>query len=133
MRLAVAREVELASGTVIAGKPGDYLITRGTTIVACVAHLENHYEIVTEGELRIPMAIRHRIEATTGIGSTLTPTDLAAAIERLAAIAIGTVHVDFTPGQLEEIAHRATKRGRTVEAELRAVVDRIKDEIFHRG
>jgi hypothetical protein len=43
------------------------------------------------------------------------------------------VKVEFSPGQLEEIAHRAAKRGRSVEAELNAAVDRIKDEIFHRG
>jgi hypothetical protein len=63
----------------------------------------------------------------------LTPADLVAAIERLASIAIGAVKVEFSPGQLEEIAHRAAKRGRSVEAELNAAVDRIKDEIFHRG
>lgn len=125
--------MELADGSVLPGKPGDYLITRGSAVVNCVTTLEDQYEILVEGQLVLPVAIRRRIEATTGIGSTMTAPDLADAIERLASIAIGTIHVEFTPGQLEEIAQRATKRGRTVEAELRSVVDRIKDEIFWRG
>jgi hypothetical protein len=134
IRLEASQVVELADGSVVYGQPGHYLITHGQVILGCVPTLEDrYYEIIVEGQLVVPPDLRRRIEATTGIGSTLTPTDLANAIERLASVAIGTIHVDFTPGQLEEIAQRATKRGRTVEAELRAVVDRIKDEIFHRG
>jgi hypothetical protein len=133
VRLEAPRPVELADGSVVQAQPGAYLITRGQTVISCVPTLGDQYEIVVEGQLLVPADIRHRIEATTGIGSTLTAADLVTAIERLAPIDIGTVHVEFTPGQLAEIAHRATKRGRTVEAELHAVVDRIKDEIFHRG
>jgi hypothetical protein len=135
VRLTAPRPVTRVDGTLVDGQTGDYLITRGAAIVDCLAPalFADRYEIVQEGELVVPVEIRRRIEATTGIGSTLTPADLVAAIERLASIAIGAVKVEFSPGQLEEIAHRAAKRGRSVEAELNAAVDRIKDEIFHRG
>ena len=46
---------------------------------------------------------------------------------------IGDIRIPFTPGQLAELQHRASKRGRTVEAEMRAVVARIEDELFYKG
>jgi hypothetical protein len=46
---------------------------------------------------------------------------------------IGDIRIPFTPGQLAELAHRAGKRGRTVEAEMRAVVARVEEEVFYKG
>ena len=89
--------------------------------------------IVDEGGQLLSQAICDRLELTTGLGSTRTPEDLCTAVERLAKISIGTIQIDFTPGQLEEIHHRAVKRGRTVKQELQAVVDRIREAIFWRG
>lgn len=133
-RLHEAVLVEIA-GEGVSLRAGDWLIVRGTTAVgwALGGNLVEHYEIVPEGDLALPMAVRQRIEKTTGIGSTNSPAALAGAIERLASIQIGTIAIEFTPGQLEEIRHRASKRGHTVEQELRAAVDRVKGEIFHRG
>lgn len=54
-------------------------------------------------------------------------------IERLASIKIGDIRIPFTPGQLSELQHRASKRGHTVEQEMRAVVARIEDELFYKG
>jgi hypothetical protein len=73
------------------------------------------------------------LEQTLGLGATRTPADLVKAVERLAAIHVGTIQIDFTPGQLDEIAHRATKRGHTIQQELQAVVDRIREELFWRN
>jgi hypothetical protein len=70
---------------------------------------------------------------TTGFGSTRSGPDLVKAIERLASIKVGDIRIPFTPGQVAELQHRAMKRGRTVEAEMKAVVDRIEDELFHKG
>jgi hypothetical protein len=74
-----------------------------------------------------------RLEETVGLATTVSPAVLLAAIERLAAIRVGDIRLPFTPGQLAELQHRASKRGRSIEQEIRAVVDRIRDEIFHRG
>ena len=35
--------------------------------------------------------------------------------------------------ELAELQHRAMKRGRTVEMEMRAVVTRIEEELFYKG
>jgi hypothetical protein len=72
------------------------------------------------------------VEETTGIGTTRSAGELTAAIDRLASIKVGDIRIPFTPGQLEEIAHRASKRGRTVEEEMKAAVARIEDELFYR-
>lgn len=123
----------LPTGQPITAKAGDWLITRGQQVVDVVAALEPTYEPLSAAMLEIDVAVAQRLERTLGLGAAHSPFTLVEAVERLASISIGTVHVDFTPGQLDEIKHRAGKRGHTVEQELRAVVDRIKDEIFHRG
>lgn len=127
--------VELPAGERVEVRAGDWLITRGQTIVdwARADALDRTYEMILDGELRLPRVVVQRLERTTGIGTGRDPYALVEAVERLAAIAIGTIHVEFTPGQLDEIAHRARKRGHTVQQELEAAVDRVKDEIFHRG
>lgn len=100
---------------------------------ATPAHLDQRYETIEEGALSLPAAACRQLDETLGIGATRTAVQLIAAVERLARIEIGTIRIGFTPGQLEELAHRAEKRGHTVLQELQAVVRRIEDEIFHRG
>lgn len=73
------------------------------------------------------------LEDLVGIGTTRSAPDLLKAVERLGSIRIGDIRLPFTPGQLNEIQHRAQKRGRTVEAEMQAVVDRLQDELFYKG
>jgi hypothetical protein len=87
---------------------------------------------VTPG-LHLSRAECNTIEEITGLGTTRTPADLVKAVERLASIRIGDVRLPFTPGQLEELQHRARKRGHSVEQEMRAVVGRIEDELFYHG
>lgn len=105
------------------------MITAGEQVIDVVQKLDEKYEIVEEG-LLLPRALCVQIEQTTGIGTTQSAAKLVPAIERLARISIGTIKIEFTPGQLEEIKRRATKRGITVKQELQRCVDRVKDEIF---
>lgn len=74
-----------------------------------------------------------RLDERLGLGSTQNAIRLIAAIDRLASIRIGDIRIPFTPGQLAELHHRAEKRGRTVEQEMKAVVARIEEELFYRG
>ena len=115
-------------------KPGDWIVTLGTDVVDVVSPKEfpTKYAFIEEGTL-IPRADCTRIEEITGVGTARTAEDLYQAVDRLARIAIGDVQVRFTPGQLEEIKHRARKRGLTVPQELQRIVDRIKDEIFYKS
>lgn len=134
-RVTAAQTVELVDGTPHAVRPGDWLILAGKQIIdwAHAESLEDRYEIVPQGVLILSAVERAQIDQVAGLGSTRTGADLVKAIDRLAHIEIGTVKIGFTPGQLEEITHRASKRGYSVEQELRRIIDRIKDEIFYRS
>jgi hypothetical protein len=128
------RGLTLPSGQVVFPKLTDWLVMRdGQLIDVCDdAHLASGYIEIQEGTF-LSRALCVRIENTTGIGTTRSPEELAKAIERLATIQIGHVKIDFTPGQLSEIRHRAEKRGLSVKQEIERIVDRIRDEIFYRS
>lgn len=128
-------EVETVNGTRVVAAPGDWLITQGKMILEVLPDkvFPGPFELVHEGALQIPPTDREAIDAVAGLGACRSSTDLVQAVRRLARIRIGEVEIAFTPGQLEELQQRATKRGRTVQAELEAVVARIRDELFWRG
>ena len=135
VRVATDQTITLPDGHVRRAVAGDWLITRGRIVVDVVGpvQLTDRYTVTDSSDRLLTAAMRTRLEDTLGVGATRTPEDLIAAVERLAAIAIGDVKIAFTPGQLEEIKFRANKRGQTVEQAMQAVVDRIKEEIFWRS
>jgi hypothetical protein len=128
-------EVLLADGRNVLAPTGHYIVRRGNQVVtvlpAALLGPGKDYEPLLD-QISLTPEQKQRLERTLGLGTTRTTPDLITAVEALATISIGTVRVEFTTGQLAEIAHRAGKRGRTVQAELEAVVDRIKGELFHR-
>jgi hypothetical protein len=138
--MSAVRATHLAKGTLPDGtevilRVGDWAVYagQGNVVVAVITDAEfpGPYEIVADGTLTLSKADREALEAVTGVGTTQTPAGLVLAVSRLARISIGDVNIPFTPGQLEELQYRATKRGQTVEQAIRAVVDRIRDELFH--
>jgi hypothetical protein len=135
VELRADQRVQLPDGRQATARAGEWLITRGSSVLEVVGppELAARYEAVDPGDRTLPAAVCARIEQTTGVGSTRTPEDLARAIERLAHIEIGGIAIDFTPGQLDEIKYRASKRGRTVQQELQAVIDRIREDLFWRS
>jgi hypothetical protein len=135
VRLATDQSVTLPDGRLAKAMAGDWLITRGRTVVDVVgpSQLAERYAIADGNERLLTAAMRTKLEETLGVGTTRTPEDLLAAVERLASIKIGEIKIACTPGQLEEIKFRAVKRGQTIEQALQAVVDRIKEEIFWRS
>lgn len=74
-----------------------------------------------------------KLEEALGVSVPLTPGSLVAAVERLTGLHLGDLRLHLTPGQLAELQHRASKRGRSVEAEMQAVLARLQDELFYRG
>lgn len=135
VRSATGGGYELADGRHVTCDPTDWLICRGKVIIDVVADklLRDRYQIVETGALTLSLADCVRLESTIGVGNAQSTTKLLPAVERLARIEIGTIKIDFTPGQLEEIALRAKKRGQTVEQSLQAVIDRIREELFWRS
>jgi hypothetical protein len=112
---------------------GDWLISQGTHLleILSAASFPGAYEILHEGQLTLSPADRQQLERTLGLGATASVVSLIAAVERLAAIEVGTIKIDFSPGQLAEIKHRAAKRGHTVQRELELAVERVSGDIFH--
>jgi len=121
-------------GQEIVAHVGDWIVRTqpGSVPIAVIptAQFPGPFEIVEDGTLVLSQRDREAIEATTGIGTTRSAADLLAGVRRLARIQIGEVVIPFTPGQIEELAHRAEKRGQTLRQAMQAVVDRIQDEIF---
>lgn len=128
-------EFAAADGSSIWGRAGDWKVMNGNVVVQILTAKEfpGPYEIEQQGTLTLTKQDRELLEEITGIGSTTSAGALIAATARLARIAIGDVTIPFTPGQLEEITYRASKRGITVQRAIQDVIDRIKDELFHRG
>ena len=133
--LTKPEEIHLIDGRIVHAQPGEIRIMRGehTVDLLPAKQFAERYEVVVSGGLQLSVADCARIEETAGLGSTQSSADLVKAIERLFTIKIGDIRIPFTPGQLAELSHRASKRGRTVEAEMKAVVDRIQDELFYKG
>ena len=134
---ALARPEELATfdGRIIHGSPGDVRVSRGehTLDVLTAKQFAERYEVVVSGGLQLSPADCAQLEETAGLGSTQSASDLVKAVEKLCAIKVGDIRIPFTPGQVQELQYRAKKRGRTVEQEMQAVVDRIRDELFYKG
>jgi hypothetical protein len=134
VRVTHDHSVTMPDETVVIARVGDWVILSGSIIIAYLKDRDfpGPYEIVAEGTLTLSLQDRELLERTTGLGTTRTPMELVAAIQRLARIGIGDVQIPFTPGQLEEIAYRATKRGITLQRAVQDVIDRISGELFHR-
>jgi hypothetical protein len=134
-RLKAPEAIELPDGRTVLGATGDWRVYRGTTTLDLVppTRFPKDYELIPEVGLTLSPSDCTRLEQTTGLGTTQIPITFISAVEQLASLSIGDVRLEFTPGQLAELHHRASKRGRSIELEIKAVVDRIRDEIFHKG
>lgn len=125
-------EFTLGDGQIVKGWPPNYVISRGETVIDLCSprDFQLRYELADRRTLVLDDSDRTSIERTLGIGSTETRQHLTTAIARLASLRIGAITIDFTPGQWETLAHRAEKRGISVEALVRQIVDRITGQIW---
>lgn len=65
-----------------------------------------------------------------GGGDVLNGPDLVAKIERLAGITFHNIRLEFTPGQLEELARRAERLSLTPEELTRRTIERMEQLFF---
>lgn len=82
--------------------------------------------------LVIGPAVRAKLEDALSGGSLLSDTDLLAKVSRLARIDFGNIHLDFTPGQLEELKHFADRQGKSVEEICRSTIRKMEEQFFWR-
>lgn len=126
------QDVTLPDGQDVTARTGEWLIAKDDQVIDVVSpfRFQRLYEPIEDRGLVVSGPLRSRIERTLGMGSTETPEHLATAIERSARLVIGDVRVDFTPGQWEYLAHKAEKRGITVDALVRQIVDWMTSEMW---
>lgn len=71
-----------------------------------------------------------QIEHLLGGGSITSPKALVDRIRAYASITLGTITLDLSAAQKEEIAYRAQKRGLTPDAVAREMCDIVLEQIF---
>ena len=126
------QQVSLPDGTFLTTQVGEWMITRDDRVVDVVSthELKKRYEATERDGILVGGDTRFRIEKALGTGSTETPEMLATAVERLARLRIGDIRLDFTPGQWEEIAHRAGKMGLPAKEVLSRLLDRFCQDLW---
>lgn len=126
------QEVRIIGGYRATVRKGDWTVADGDAILDVLSPhaFRKAYEPVTPEGLILSDAHRTRLDAALGFGSTVSADQLVAVTERLARLVIGDVKVDFTAGQWDEIAHRAEKRGITVDALIEQIVAKITQDLF---
>lgn len=63
-------------------------------------------------------------------GSLMGPDDLLKKVDRLAKIEFGSHRISLTPGQMEEVALRARKQGKSMPEMMKAMWARMSTEFF---
>ena len=71
------------------------------------------------------------LESLVSGGSVLNGMDLVAKVGRLAGISFHHTRIQFTPGQLEDVARRAASNGLTVDQLLERTTPRIYEMFFN--
>lgn len=70
------------------------------------------------------------VDRLLGIGSTRDGASLVSAISAYAGIRIGDIRLQFSPGQLAEIQHRAEKQGKTPQAVAEDIITQLNAQFF---
>lgn len=87
----------------------------------------------TKRVVMLDQALLDRIEKKVGGGNLTSGVDLAARVERLAGIAFMGRDLRLSPGQLEELARRAAKRGVTIDRLIEDVWQVLARDFFDVG
>ncbi len=105
---------------------------RKSTIELILAQLRRHLDTpITQRHITLTGAVLEAVETLVGGGSLTSPEDLVEKIQRLARISLGDIRLKFSPVQLEEIATRAQKQGKTPEQVCQDIVDQMAGQFFN--
>lgn len=74
---------------------------------------------------------RQALEQILSYGSLQSAEDLVKKVESLASIRIGDIRLDFTPGQMRELANVAKRNRKTVEEVIKETVERMESLFFN--
>lgn len=84
----------------------------------------------TDRAIVVGAANRQRLEKVLSGGSLFDGNDLTMKVEALAKLEIGEVRLEFTPGQLKQLANVARRNGKTVEEVTRETVKQLEWQFF---
>lgn len=73
---------------------------------------------------------RDQLEQLFGGGGLVNAEDLVDKVERLAALGIGELRTNFSPGQWEELKRRCERLGVPVEEEAQRIVTKVSELFF---
>lgn len=124
--------VRVANQRLVQTRPGDWLVEDAGILLEVVpdADLRKKYEVQEPGQLVIAPSIRRQLDDLLGIGAAESGERLLALVTRLAQLRLGTLTVQLSPAQAEEVARRAQHHGLTPEQGLQQVLFRLQDELF---
>lgn len=94
-----------------------------------LARLDHFQWANAEGYLHLDPATRVRLEELMA-GPLPTVDKLIERVSALASITLGGIRLDFSPGQLAEIARRAKRNGESVEVLTRRIVKTMESLFF---
>lgn len=131
-QLTEATTLTLLSDVKVYAHPGMWVVSNGPHVIDVLpeALFKSRFEPATTDGLVIDGASRAALEKALGFGSTKSAGDLVTVASRLARLSVGDIAIDFSPGQWDVLAHRAQKRGISVEALVRQIVDKLTADIW---
>lgn len=88
------------------------------------------YEVVDDTALSLSAESRTVLATILGLAALENEKELVGAVGRLARLSIGKIDVDFSPAQWVELRYRADKRGISVQALVKQIVDKITQDIW---
>lgn len=77
--------------------------------------------------------ILEQVDRLFGPGSTKDPQTFLTRAHEYAAIVIGNIRLDFSPAQKAEIAHRASRQGKTPREVTEGIVTQLTEQFFWEG
>jgi hypothetical protein len=98
------------------------------TEAALVRYVESLVCLPKGRTLTLDAAQLTELEAILGFGSVLDAPDLVAKVQHLAAFRVGPVTIAFDASDLSRLQQRASRRDLTIEAYVRLMLDRFKEE-----
>jgi len=126
----------LAGGIRRSGHAGDVRITNeaGEAIDVISADLlTEFYEDVKSDAFALTPDQITRCAKVLRFGATKSAEEFTQAVESMAKVAIGGVKVEWTPGQIDQLKHRASKRGVSVQAYIQSLVEKFMQDIWTLG
>lgn len=112
--------------------PQDWIVASGEQPIDVVTakQFESLYEPIEKRSLILTADDQTALAKVLGFGSTNTSRDLTLAVQRLARLKIGSIEVDPSPAQWEELTHRAQKRGLTLKVYMERVVEKLMQDLW---